>query len=157
MALRRKKRRGRRPREGKLARSEIATLRLDPKLRYFIDLAARTQRRTVSSYLEWAAEQSLGRIPLTGANGRSQSMADEMDQLWDVDDAERFVKLASRYPNLLNHEEQVLWRLIRENQSVWPRSSDEQSLGERGMERLRMHWDRFVAVAKGEANKSCLP
>ena len=128
MALRRKRRvRGRRPREGRLARSQVATLRLDPKLRYLLELAARKQRRTMSSYLEWAAEQSLDRIRLTDFSG-SPSIADETEQLWDVDEAERFVKLASRHPELLNHHEQMLWKLIRENQYVWPRSGEEHRL-----------------------------
>ena len=35
---------------GKLARSETVTVRLDPKLRYLAELAARIQRRSVSSF-----------------------------------------------------------------------------------------------------------
>ena len=39
---------------GKLSRSETVTVRLDPKLRYLAELAARLHRRTLSSYVEWA-------------------------------------------------------------------------------------------------------
>ncbi len=157
--LRRRKRRrgGRRVREGKLARSEVATLRLDPKLRYFIELAARKQRRTISSYLEWAAEQSLDRIRLTDSAGSASSLADETEQLWDVDEIERFVKLASRYPELLNHHEQMLWKLIREDPHLWRRSGEEQLLGNLNIGRLRTDWDRYVAVAQGKVGKSLLP
>ena len=38
----------------KLNRTETVTIRLDPKLRYLTELAARKQRRTVSSFIEWA-------------------------------------------------------------------------------------------------------
>jgi hypothetical protein len=156
---RRKKRRrgGRRPREGRLARSEVATLRLDPRLRYFIELAARKQRRTVSSYLEWAAEESLDRIRLTDSEGSPHSMADEMGQLWDVDKVERFVRLAFRHPDLLDHHQQMLWKLIKENQYVWPRQRGEQPVANLNVERLRALWDRFVAVANGKAARSVLP
>jgi hypothetical protein len=157
MALRRKRRvRGRRPRDGRLARSEVATLRLDPKLRYFIELAARKQRRTISSYLEWAAEQSLDRIRLTDSAGSPSSIADETEQLWDVDEAERFVKLASRHPELLNHHEQMLWKLIQQNQYVWPRYGDEQPLANLNIGRLRTHWDQFIAVANGKVGRTKL-
>ena len=57
---------------GKLARSETVTVRLDPKLRYLAELAARKQRRTVSSFIEWAVEQSFSGVNLyqgTGYNG----------------------------------------------------------------------------------------
>lgn len=154
---RRRRRGGRRAREGKLARSEVATLRLDPKLRYFIELAARKQRRTISSYLEWAAEQSLDLIRLTDSAGSSSSLAYEVEQLWDVDKVERFVKLASNHPDLLNHREQMLWKLIRQNQYVWPRHGGEQPLANLNIGKLRAHWDQFVAVASGKAGKSVLP
>ena len=38
---------------GKLSRSETVTVRLDPRLRYLAELAARLHRRTLSSYVEW--------------------------------------------------------------------------------------------------------
>ena len=40
-------------------KSEVVTVRLDPKLKYVAELAARRQRRTLSSYIEWAIEDSL--------------------------------------------------------------------------------------------------
>ena len=46
---------------GKLARSEVVTVRLDPRLRYLANLVARKQRRTLSSFIEWAIEESLTR------------------------------------------------------------------------------------------------
>jgi hypothetical protein len=154
---RRTQARGRKPREGRLARSEVATLRLDPKLRYFVELAARKQRRTISSYLEWIVEQSLSQIRLTDLAGSPPSIADEAEQLWDVDKAQRFVKLAFGHPELLTHDEQTLWKLIRENHYVWSRRGEEQSLANMNVGRLRTYWDRFVAVARGEAEKSLLP
>jgi hypothetical protein len=154
---RRRRTGGRRPRKGRLARSEVATLRLDPKLRYFLELAARKQRRTISSYLEWAAEQSLDRIRLTDSGGSSSSLTDEVEQLWNVDKVARFVKLASRHSDLLNHHEQMLWKLIQQNQYVWPRYGDEQPLANLNIGRLGMHWDKFVAVADDKAGKSILP
>lgn len=49
---------------GKLSRSEIVTVRLDPKLRFAVELAARKQRRTASSFIEWAVEEAIKRLPL---------------------------------------------------------------------------------------------
>lgn len=140
-----------------MARSEIATLRLDPKLRYFVELVARMQRRTISSYLEWAAEQSLDLILVTDSAGSSHSIRNEIGELWDVDKVERFVKLASRHADLLDHRQQILWRLIRENRYVWPRSDEGQPIANLSIGKLSMYWDRFVAVANGKAGESVLP
>lgn len=149
---------------GKLARTETVTVRLDPKLRYLAELAARKQRRTLSSFIEWAVQDSLERIWLRDSDSTS-SIADESSRLWDVDDADRFAKLALRYPDMLTHDEQVRWKLIQENGFLWRgRESgsdngwtwrvEESSLN---FERLREHWDNFIAVAQGEADKSILP
>lgn len=109
---------------GKLSRSETVTVRLDPKLRYLAELASRKQRRTLSSYIEWAIEDSLRSVLLYQGSGyggdESVSVADDASRLWDVDQAERFVRLAIRYPELLTHEEQELWKLLQDSQLLQP-------------------------------------
>jgi len=149
---------------GKLARSETVTVRLDPKLRYFAELAARKHRRTLSSFIEWAIEQSLNEVNLSDF-GESYSMASELSQLWDVDEADRFAKLALSHPDMLRHDEQVLWKLIRENGYVWKGHYDrdtkrftwEVRQEDLVFERLRQFWDAFRSVAFENANKARLP
>jgi len=112
---------------GKLSRSETVTVRLDPKLRYLAELAARKQRRTLSSYVEWAIEESLKTTLLyqgTGYGGdESVSVADATPTLWDVDEAERFVRLAIAYPDLLMHQEQEVWKLLQDSGLLHPAQS----------------------------------
>src|SRR5215467_4773736 len=106
-----------RPRGGgsKLNRTETVTIRLDPKLRYLTELAARKQRRTVSSFIEWAIEQALSHVELDD----EKTVAQEAGILWDTDEAYRVSKLGLRYPALLTYDEQVLWKLIREYLGGW--------------------------------------
>jgi hypothetical protein len=103
----------------KLTRSETVTVRLDPKLRYLADLAARKHRRTLSSFIEWAVEASLRGVKLyqgSGYNGDDDiTVDDESSQLWDVDDSERFARLAIKYPELLTHQEQEIWKLLQDS------------------------------------------
>jgi hypothetical protein len=155
-------------RGGKLTRSETVTVRLDPKLRYLAELAALKHRRTLSSFIEWAIEDSLGRVKLregTGYDGdHGSTVADDTAELWDVDEADRFAKLALRYPDLLTHEEQKRWKLIRENGLLW-----RGRLGTDGawewkvaedkliLDRLRDYWEIFCEVARGEKDPSELP
>lgn len=146
-------------------RSATVSVRLDQKLRYFAELAARKQRRTLSSYIEWGIEESLEKIYLNASAG--PSLADEASSLWDVDEADRFVKLAIRHQDLLTHEEQIRWKLIRENGAVWygkymfARNGeyvwDDTNLGAIKFQELRQHWDVFCKVAKFELGKEHLP
>ena len=109
---------------GKLARSVIVTVRIDPQLNYLADLAARKHRRTLSSFIEWAVQQSFSDVELhhgTGYQGDDSITLKEMEQkLWDVDDSERFVRLAIHFPELLTHEEQERWKLLTDSQLLSP-------------------------------------
>jgi len=152
---------------GKLSRSETVTVRLDPKLRYLAELAARLHRRTLSSYVEWAIEASLDNNVLKpDFDGRGASIKDDAEYLWDVDEADRFAKLALRYPHLLSHEEQVRWKLIRECGYLWrgkygPPPAQEWSWqvveDSFCFDRLRDKWELFCAVANGDKPVSELP
>ena len=109
---------------GKLARSVIVTVRMDAQLNYLADLAARKQRRTLSSFIEWAVQQSFGELTLregSGYNGDdSVSLKDMEKNLWDVDESERFARLAIHFPELLTHEEQERWKLLTDSQLLSP-------------------------------------
>ena len=104
-------------------KSEIVTVRLDPKLKYLADLAARRQRRPLSSFIEWAVEQSLSYVypdPMGGTGHEAPDLFNDVaNHLWDIDEPDRFAKLALRYPDLLDHEQQRLWKLICENGYLW--------------------------------------
>jgi predicted transcriptional regulator len=155
---------------GKLARSEVVTVRLDPRLRYGVELAARKHRRTASSFIEWAIEHALEMVVIREAEDQYQGSVTAQDvlaQVWDVDEPDRFAKLAIRFPELLSHEEQVLWKLIRECGALWrghwKQQGDreyftwESSENYLDFEQLREHWDRFIQIANGDLSPNKLP
>lgn len=154
----------------KLNRSETVTIRLDPKLRYLTELAARKQRRTVSSFIEWAIQRALDSVILREAYDQyhggtlEESLGDQSEALWDTDEPDRLAKLGLHYPELLTHDEQVLWKLIRECGLLWKGKYDKEGCWQWELktdslifQRLRKHWDTFQQVASGEADKSSLP
>jgi hypothetical protein len=140
-----------------LTRSKVVGVRLDPKLRYLAEIAARKQRRTLSSFIEWAIEDSLSRVELyhgSGYNGdHSIMLEEEIRRLWDVDDAERFARLAILYPELLTVEEQERWKLLSDSFLFAPAKSRNRDSGyswnwpileDRVFPMLRKHWAGFI-------------
>jgi len=137
-------------------------------MRYLAGLAAREQRRTLSSFIEWSIEESLKQVALRGdydEKGKdSSSIADQAENLWDVDEADRFAKLALTYPEILAHQEQILWKLVRESGYLWRGKKDRtgpwrwtidhESLK---FESLRETWEMLNHVATGEADRRHLP
>jgi len=149
---------------GKLSRSEVVTVRLDPKLRFAAELAARKHRRTLSSFIEWAVEETVKKVLLVSREDIGPEYAfDAIENVWDVDEADRFAKLALSYPALLTHDEEVLWKLICENDWLWRGTyinrkwSWKINLQSLIFDRLRQSWEKLNAVAKGELSPDNLP
>jgi hypothetical protein len=150
----------------KLPRTQTVSLRLDPKLRYLSEIGARRQRRTLSSFIEWAIENSLDNVNLTDSYGNTNRVGQIASKLWHVEPADRFAKLALHYPDLLTHQEEIVWKLIQENGVFWRgnrvgtkgewtwTTTDESDVV---LDRLREHWETVNAVARGELSKDNLP
>ncbi|CAI2719366.1 hypothetical protein [Nitrospina watsonii] len=160
----------------KTSRTETIGFRLDPKLRFAAELAARKQRRSLSSFIEWAVEEATKKVVLEYRESsnldeppRAETAFDTIKTVWDVDEADRFAKLAMTYPELLTHDEEVLWKLICQNGFLWKGKYVENSA--RGVRewtwnvlptsliyvRLRDNWEVFKQVASGEKSEDCLP
>jgi hypothetical protein len=150
-------------------RSEVVTVRLDPRLKYLAEIAARKQRRTLSGYIEWAVEQSLQKVLLRETDNShddvSVAAAESMFNLWDVEEADRVVRLAIEFPELLTYEEQLIWKLVRDCGYVWKGHfskvdgkwewtvSNDKVI----WDRLRENWETFRKVADGDLPKERLP
>ncbi len=142
---------------GGLTRSQVVTVRFDPKLKFAAELAARKQRRSVSSFIEWAVGEAIAKVKLDENN----NINDVMNQVWDVEDSDRFVKLALNFPELLTYDEEKLWKIITEYEPFWRGevaggeyggiNSDSISLGV-----LRNNWETLQKIIVGEANVSDL-
>jgi hypothetical protein len=127
-------------------------------------LAARRQRRTVSSFIEWAIEHALPAVRLEEGPPEVTDLDLASVILWDPDEADRLAKLALYYPGLLTYEEEVLWKLIQECDALWredfnPRRSVPPQEKEAKLlyPVLRTHWEALKKVAAGEADLSILP
>ena len=127
---------------GKLSRSEVVTVRLDQKLRYLANLAARKQRRTLSSFIEWAIERALAEVKLSGTS----TVVEEARALWDIDECDRFVKLALYDESLLTYDEQAIWKIIQEWDSLGF-SKNERKVD---WKHLREIWPKVLATAEAK-------
>jgi hypothetical protein len=83
-----------------------------------------------------------------------------------VDEPDRFAKLALNYPDLLDHEQQRIWKLVRECGLLWRggynRGPDKEwnwDVNEESLiwERLRNHWETFCQIARGKQPMSAVP
>jgi hypothetical protein len=171
----------------KLFRTELVSVRIDPKLRFAVELAARKQRRTSSSFVEWAIEEAVKRLPLRiSAIKRKVGVPEEasipeelpigvcleylqqlslgkwdikkktvhaiVGEVWHPEESRRFAQLATRYPELLTHDEEVLWDLISETPELW--RSDKHGQRIIIYTQLKARWEQLKQAAIGELGKT---
>lgn len=141
---------------GNLTRSQIVTVRFDPKLKFAAELAAKKQRRTISSFVEWAVEEAIANITVAD----NISINTVMNQIWDVEEADRFVKLALNFPQFLSFEEERLWKVITEYRPFWEGDYggtyggiNEESAN---FDCIRNNWEILKKIIEGEARPSDL-
>lgn len=102
----------------KAPKKEVLSLRIEPKLRYLIDLASRIQRRNLTNYVEWALEESLKSVTLECHDGVTKDMSvyeagNIPNFIWSTDEAHNFFILATTYKELLTYEEQRILEIIQ--------------------------------------------
>ena len=154
---------------GKLNRSETVTIRLDPRLNYLCDLAARTQRRTKSSFIEAAIDEKIQSMVIASWRDRddSQTLGSRSDYLWHVRESERLSSLGFAAPHLMTFEEQQIWAVISEHGYFWRgrfvSDGDEEIWSWECAEnvllrdRVESEWTSIVKVALGDAKSDILP
>ncbi|MCF6753197.1 hypothetical protein L3X16_11160 [Pseudomonas stutzeri] len=100
--------------EAQPKKTETLTLRLDPKMKFAIELLARDQKRTLAGAIEWAVQKALASQQVTtGADVGNLQML--VDRVWSPDDLERVLYLGIFTEHLLSFEEQCLWLVVRDN------------------------------------------
>lgn len=101
-------------------RKESTTFRLEPITKYTAEVGARILRKNLTNYIEWAMEESFKNVKFADGS----PLLDQINNLWDIDEADRFVKLAYTYPTLLNYDEQRLLKTINENFVVFKKNKE---------------------------------
>lgn len=93
------------------SRSGTLNMRIDPKLKYLADLAAKYTDRSLSHFIEDAIKQALAPERIT-----SDEVLSELplwgEGLWDEDEATRLFMLATMRPTLLNLPKMRLWTML---------------------------------------------
>jgi len=130
---------------GSSEKTASMTVRLDPKLKYGLEILARKQYRNLSSLVEWALNKALQ---------DKQEGLPFLNQIWDVDEADRFIKLAEHSPELLTFDEQKLWKLIDGDSECKNYYNGNYYIANKV---VKENWEKFIAVSKGKAEKSILP
>jgi len=131
-----------------VSRTEVFAFRMDPRMKYLSELAARKQRRSLANFIEWAVESALEKTMI----GEGDSLLLQAKKLWDLDPLDRLLRLSEHYPDLLTYEEQMMIRII-ETHFYWPEEGGRVEFivnGEPNLDLVRRCFSEIKALANGE-------
>lgn len=134
-------------------KTESLSIRIDPRLRYALELLSRHQRRAVTGVVEWIIDRTLRDETVT-LNGNDASFADAMRHLWHPNELNRIVALALHAPELLTYEESRLWRVIYDSPTFW--QGPNRRLNDLMASEMTKHWDKLKPLIVRHAEASVI-
>ena len=102
------------PKKSSQPKGESITIRVNPKIKYGVELLSRKQHRSLTSVVEWAIDKALKDSqdgfffpdelydPVTGRRS-----SDALELLWDPDEISRFIKLAYGWKSLMTYDKVI--------------------------------------------------
>lgn len=109
------------PNQG-VRKTETLTLRLDPKIKYTIELMARIKRQSITSVIETAIEAAAFELDtpvLVEGKRETWSLSNAVSEFWSTDQVARFINLCAFMPELLTYDEQRIWETIKSTPEFW--------------------------------------
>ncbi|WP_373530946.1 hypothetical protein [Vampirovibrio sp.] len=110
--------------KGSQNKAEALTMRVNPKLKYGLELLCRKQHRTLTSVMERALSALVNDpdegLAINDSTGFTLSEPTLMlDRLWDPSEVVRLIRLAYDWPQLMAYEEELIWKTICDNAFYW--------------------------------------
>jgi len=162
-------------------RSEMITVRLEPRLRYLAEVAASAVGMTLSSYVAWALQESFESVTLRvppepepfyghdlnnvtmpekpneeeeSAKNKAMSVANLADDLWSESE---FVRLQNRFilaRHTLSEEDQELLQYLHSRDDLKIRQSPTADYYKLNREKINSEWGAIrAAFASGQHQK----
>jgi len=97
-------------------KTETLTLRLDPKVKFMIELVSRIRRQSITGVIEAAIEEIAGDLGAPfhyKGETNNWDLSSAVAEVWSTDESERFINFCYHLPNLLTFEEQRIWETIK--------------------------------------------
>lgn len=97
-------------------KTSSVSVRMDPVIRWQLELLSRIERRSMSAVIEDSIE---GRAKSTESSRQFWTVANLGSGTYSPNDLERLIRLAMNEPSLLTYEEVRQWDVIKKTPELW--------------------------------------
>ncbi|OYQ04463.1 hypothetical protein [Pseudomonas mandelii] len=132
-------------RAGESSTTVSVGIRIDPKIKFALDIMGRLQKRSLTAVVEWAISNAIAQQSL-GVDG--STLASVIDKVWSTDESTRLVSLALNLPEALTYDELRIWETIKVSSGFWKDSPDGSiNIAAENIQlfTLSVHWGELMA------------
>lgn len=108
-------------RAGETSTTVSVGIRIDPKIKFALDIIGRLQKRSLTAVIEWSISQAIEQQPVDQVG---TSLSTMLDKIWSTDESMRLVMLALNLPQALTYDEFRVWETIKISSCFWRKSPD---------------------------------
>lgn len=102
--------------KGETATTVNVGIRIDPKIKFALDMMGRKQKRSLTAVIEWAISNAIAQQPTDDIN---ESFSTLIDKVWSTDEPTRFANMAFYMPESLTYDELRIWETIKISPQFW--------------------------------------
>jgi hypothetical protein len=143
-------------RTGETSTTVSVGIRIDPKIKFALDIMGRLQKRSLTAVIEWAIAQAIAQQTVAVDGG---SLSTVLDKIWSTDESSRLVQLAIHMPEALTYDELRIWETIKATEFFWEKHSNGSSTESQLVaSHVRAFWqDILNHVERNKASPTILP
>lgn len=137
--------------KGETSTTVSVGIRIDPKIKFALDIMGRLQKRSLTAVIEWAISNAIAQETV---GPHAESMADVISNVWSTDESTRFVLQCFHLPQSLTYDELRVWETIRSSAEFWSRGSSVKTVNTIDLVMLREHWSELLEHVEENKHKS---
>ncbi|MFJ2493733.1 hypothetical protein ACIOV9_19610 [Pseudomonas iridis] len=145
-------------RTGETSTTVSVGIRIDPKIKFALDIMGRLQKRSLTAVIEWAIAQAIAQ---QAVDFDGNSLSTVLDKVWSTDESSRLVQLAIHMPEALTYDELRIWETIKATEHFWLKYHDGSWSADPSRlltSQVRSSWKEILDhVEKNKASPTILP
>ncbi|NNA76990.1 hypothetical protein HBO13_30615 [Pseudomonas lactis] len=148
-------------RSGETTTTVSVGIRIDPKIKFALDIMGRLQKRSLTAVIEWAISNAIANQKIDVDGDVEVSLSKILDKIWSTDESTRLVKLCFDMPQAITYDELRIWETIKASSYFWhtyPDGSFDTTPEKIDLEAVRLGWpDLMTHVERYKMSSTIIP
>lgn len=143
-------------RKGETSTTVSVGIRIDPKIKFALDMMGREQKRSLTAVIEWAISNAIAQQQ-TGSF--DETFSELIDKIWSTDESTRFVNMAFYMPQALTYNELRIWETIKASPFFWntyPDGTWDTTHEKINYDWVRVEWNQLLEHVEKYKNSSTI-